>query len=87
MFSGIANLITVSLMQFVYSSTVATYPGLNAKKGFTTNCLIPQILFSGTVFFMSSGFDVVSLSAMSLLYIFIYKHEKIFGPLGENKDN
>jgi hypothetical protein len=43
--------------------------------------------FSGIVFFVSAGFELLSLFSVILLYIFIYRHEKIFGELGkEQKD-
>ena len=40
----------------------------------------------GTVFFISAGFELLALIAVSLLYIFIYKHEQKYGILGKEQD-
>jgi hypothetical protein len=40
----------------------------------------------GTVFFVSTGFEIFALSSVVLLYFFIYRHEKQFGELGKEHD-
>ena len=64
-FKGIADLAVGSLMQYIYTLTVATSPG--------------------AVFFVSAGCEILSLVAISIFYVFILKHERIFGELGREQ--
>ncbi len=40
----------------------------------------------GTVFFISTGFEVFALTCVATLYFFIHRHEKQFGELGKEHD-
>jgi hypothetical protein len=39
----------------------------------------------GTVFFVSTGFEVLSLASILVLYFFVSRHERAFGDLGHTQ--